>query len=527
MKNQSFKAKACLLIFGLALNSFTQVPIKAEATPDRPDLKRKAFDIVNKLSQTSESQLKEANETEQKAKLPTPAKQESATPVIQNVPDKVTSSPQLPVAEAAASSEKQTSNELEPKDKTESGFASASASSGTAHLGKEIYYISSTGYLIKLDLDTIAETGQLPAGTMPWGAASCGGHIYLTDFGSDELIDFSPSDKNINRVKILDSDLAASEEIALYEALNPEAKKSGIQKVFEKIHKPKKEAAKPTINSEPLLITTHNKKQGLGSVTCNKDYVFVVVTLKNKVAVLSRKNDTLQKVAYFTLGERPSHVAISPDDKTLAVTSTGLNKIYFANIAGGNLSKQSEMDLEEGPTEVKWLDNQHLFVNNRGTGGVSIINSASQSVVKAFNFENAQVNSIGVSKDATQLYALDGTSKKLYVINPRNFNYEVKPINDSLKFPGIINALDEQNVLIGSEPDGRFLVLKTQDFSEVKKIQTNLPPKAVVQFIETREATVVTKDLIPRINNVTKANSKDDSKGGLKKAAFGFLKKKK
>lgn len=358
-------------------------------------------------------------------------------------------------------------------------------SSTASSADQDLYYLSSSGYLIKLNIDTISETGQVSAGMMPWGAASCGGHIYLTDFGSDQVLDFSPTDKTINRTKIEDpTNGFSAQEVELYIKPSTEAKKSAIQKTFERIHKPKKQPEKYNIAKEPLEIADHNKKLGLGSITCNKDYVFVVVTLKNRVEVLSR--DSMKKVASFIVGERPSGVAVSPNGRTLAITSTGLNKLYLADLSNG-FSRKGEISVDEGPTETAWANDDLIYVLNRGSRTVSVLNTDTQSLVKSISFEDASINTMLASPSENRLYALDGTGKKLYVINASNYTYESKEVNDSLKYPGLLNMVRDKQLLIGSEPDGRFLILDTNNFESVKKIQTNLPPKIIVQLVESKE----------------------------------------
>ncbi|MDX1919603.1 MAG: YncE family protein [Candidatus Caenarcaniphilales bacterium] len=371
------------------------------------------------------------------------------------------------------------------KPESETKVSNDSKLTETSGKKQDLYYLSSSGYLIKLDIDTISETGQVSAGMMPWGAASCGGHIYLTDFGSDQILDFAPEDKSINRVKIEDpTDSFASQEVELFIKPSVEDKKSAIQKTFERIHKPKKQPEKYNIAKEPLEIANHNKKLGLGSIACNKDYVFVVVTLKNRVEVLSR--DSMKKVASFIVGERPSHISVSPDGGALAITSAGLNKVYLSNVGSG-FSRIGEIDVEEGPTEVSWANNEQIYVLNRGAKTISILNTQTMSSVKTLSFDDAAINTMLAAPLQNKLYALDGTGKKLYVINATNFTHEVREVNDSLKYPGLLNMVRENQLLIGSEPDGRFLILDTNNFESVKKIQTNLPPKVIVQLVESKE----------------------------------------
>ncbi|MDJ0625188.1 MAG: YncE family protein [Candidatus Caenarcaniphilales bacterium] len=346
---------------------------------------------------------------------------------------------------------------------------------------QDLYYLSSSGYLIKLDVEKIAETGQVAAGSLPWSAASCSGHIYFTDFGSDQLFDFSPKDKILNKVKLEDIDnTLAVQEIELLTPPEEEIDRSPIQKAFAKVYKskPKQKSFDPVV--EPLDIAAHNKKLGLSCVACNKNYVFVITTLKNRVEILSRED--LSRVASFKVGERPSHVAISPNGKTIAISSTGVNKVYLANT--DSFTKEAEIDVQEGPTEIVWLNDQKLFVLNRGSNSISVIDNSNKSLSNNIDLPNSSINNITAFENEDRIYALDGSDKKLYVIDAKSYSFETKEVNSSLKFPNLLQKIEDNKLLIGSEPDGKFLILDTKSFETIKKIQTNLPPKTIVRLME-------------------------------------------
>lgn len=340
------------------------------------------------------------------------------------------------------------------------------------------YYLSSLGYLIRLDLENITETGQVAAGIMPWGATSCEGHIYFSDFATDQVYDFSVEDKVLNKVKI---DSEPNNIIELVTKEDKTYKKPVLRVAFEKIRKPKKQVEKYDPSSEPLAIAAHNKKFGLGAIACTPDHVFVVSTLKDRIEVLQRTN--FQHIASLLVGERPSHLAINPEQNILAITSTALNKVYLSDLKN-NFARLTEFSVEEGPTEMAWLENR-LFVLNRGQNSISVIDPNQKEIIKNISFETA-INSLTASAKENKLYVLDGNEKKVYLVNGENYQAEVKEIKEPLKFPNIINLINDSELLVGSETDGRFLILDTKNFESVKKIQTNLPPHLLVKFKESK-----------------------------------------
>lgn len=372
-------------------------------------------------------------------------------------------------------------------------FTSLLLSSSAFAADNDLYYLSTSGYLIKLDVQSVAETGQVAAGLMPWGAASCDGHIYFTDFASDEVIDFSPSEKSLRKAKLSDpTQNIGVQEVSIYsKEVENAVKKSGVQTAFERVIKQKPKPVKYDPNLEPLPIAAHNKKAGLGAIACNSNYVYVVSTLKNKVEVFSV--DKLKRVATLTVGERPSNIAISPNGETLAVSSIALNTV-FLTAANGDFAKKAQVEVAEGPTELVWLNNDELVVMDRGADSLSIL-SASGLILKTVNL-GAPLTTMNYSRESNKLYVLDGTDRKVFVVNPNDFTFESKEVSESLNFPNLLLSLNKDELLIGSEPDGRLLLVNAQSFEAIKKIQTNLSPKVLVKLTSDQD-NKVSPDLKP------------------------------
>jgi|LakMenEpi03Aug12_release.lakeMendotaPanAssembly.Ray.scaffolds.fasta_scaffold02802_1 YVTN family beta-propeller protein len=384
-----------------------------------------------------------------------------------------------------------------------SSFLYASPQNAQANNGGDLYYLSSTGYLIRLDIKKVTETGQVAAGLMPWGATSCGGHIYFTDFALDQVFDFYPSEKSLNKIKIDPKDIAYK-EVDLVSKEEAKKNKSMLVSAFSKVHKAKIKPPTYDATSEPLPIADHNRKIGLASIACNLDYLFVASTLKDRIEVLSRKD--LSRVASILVGERPSGLAVSEDGSTLAISSTGANKVYLINSLSGDFAKQAEITVGTGPTEIAWVGNEKVFVLNRGSNNVSVINTANAESASTISFD-FPINSIASSKEKNKVYVLAGIDKKLFLVNPDDLTFKDYPISDALKFPDLLNVIGDKDgeLLIGSEADGRFIVFDIDKLEFTQKIQTNLPPKAIVTLID--------------------ENSKDESKSAYSPEQKGIISK--
>ena len=203
--------------------------------------------------------------------------------------------------------------------------------------------------------------------------------------------------------------------------------------------------------------------------------------MKNKVEVFSR--DKLERVSSLTVGDRPSHISISPNGSTIAITSIGFNKVYLISANNDNFELKSEITVEEGPTEIVWLNENRLFVLNRGADSISVLdNVGKESKVLETIKLNAPVNTMALATDKKLIYALNGTEQKLFLINTDNYKFEQKDINENLKFANLLLPLNNEELLIGSEPDGKLMILNLKTFETIKKIQTNLLPKAIISL---------------------------------------------
>ncbi|MDX1918698.1 MAG: hypothetical protein SFT81_06125 [Candidatus Caenarcaniphilales bacterium] len=350
----------------------------------------------------------------------------------------------------------------------------------------EYFYLSSTGFLISIDIDRVSETGQVAAGQLPIDITTCGGHIYYTDLGTDQIYDYDPLSKSLNKAKI--DEVPSIEEIELRTIIDDTPRKPPIVAVFEKIHKAKPKP--PTIDEskEPLEISFHNKRLGLSKVVCSDQYLFVVSTLKSRVDVLKR--DTLTRVATLNVGERPAGLAINPSGSLLAVSSIGLNTVYIIKADTFSFDKIAETVVGTAPSELVWIDDDTLYALNRGDGSISILSGAgvSKRDIKLGGSPNVLLADTKNSK----IYALDGNAHKLFMISAADQSFQEKEISEDLKYPSFMTLAGNDELLVGSEKDGRLVVLDLVSFEPRQKIQTNLPPRAIVK-ITSDESQIVSR----------------------------------
>ncbi len=341
----------------------------------------------------------------------------------------------------------------------------------------DYFYLSPIGFIVKLDVDKVAESGQVAAGKMPWSAAACGGHIYFSDFGSDSVYDFSPKEKTIAKLKI--EELGASREIDLVSKDDPNAKQSMLRGVFSKIHPSKKQTLGINALDEPLPVASHNKHFGLGQISCNDKQVFVVSSLKNHVEILDTTKGTLKHFATLDVGKRPAFAVPSPDGNQLAVSCTADDEVYFVSLP--SLEKTNIVKVGHGPTDLVWLTDNKLAVLNRADESVTFLsgNGALLGEVKP----GGPINHLSAARGRNALLALNGAEGKLNAIDQDTLKFESMPIGEDLKYASFISERqDNKQIVIGSEKDGRLIVFDLETKAPIRRIQTNLPPRILVHI---------------------------------------------
>jgi len=340
---------------------------------------------------------------------------------------------------------------------------------------KEAYYLSQAGVLISLDVGMLKETGKAAVGGTPFAATSCNNHIYFTDLGEDLIYDYDIDTSDLKKQKVQSTASPITKDI--YEKEEKTTPKSPLRHVFEKIIRPKKTVKELTPLELPLLVSEHNQKLGLSNIACNHKHIFVSSVLRRKVEVLSQ--DTLQRVASLNVGERPSGLAVSPNNNYLAVSSTAYNKVFIVNVAE-SFDKLAEFDVKEGPTGLVWIDDNRVAVLNRGSDSISIldINAKATLIEKKLS---VPANALAISKDRKLLYILSGSSRKIITLETDDgYGITLTDISYDMRFPNFLQVINSQQLLVASERDGKVLIFELKNMHPTKRIITNFPPKVFV-----------------------------------------------
>lgn len=360
--------------------------------------------------------------------------------------------------------------------------------SGSVSTFTGLFYLSADGFLVELDPESVKEMGKVVAGQSPNSITKCGNEIVFTDMGKDTIYAYNPNTGALRKSELIDVQ-NFSNEFVVYENKKAEVPKSPLRKAtetlvtknFNKKKKEQKEKASTVIDDLPAL--AHNKKLGIGSVTCSEKYIFVASALKKRVEVLSRKD--LSRVARLVVGERPLGLSVSPDGKYLAIASTAADTLTVVNISSNNFAKSTEFEIKNGPTDVAWLDSGTLVCLSRGNQTLSLVRVSEKQVSKSVQFP-VLVNSLLVNPDApdktgNSIYVISGEKKVIFIIS-NELTFEQAPLEEAMHFASNAIAMKDGKLLIASEKDSKVIIFNPITRQVEKRIMTNLTPKAFVQY---------------------------------------------
>lgn len=365
----------------------------------------------------------------------------------------------------------------------------------TSNTQDRIFYLGKEGFLIEFDTENTTEIGKYYLGEMPFAMSKYKNKIYSTDFAKDTIYEYDIESKSIKKENIDFLSNATLADIYIYQPPTDEMPKSVLRKIIEpkfgdKRYKQKKLAKQkksPIVLDLP--IHKHNKKLGLSALTNTKNNIYAISTLQERVLVLDR--ETLKFSHSYYVGQRPTALGLSPDEKYLAVASGALNKLFVINTQ--TRDKVLELDVSHAPTKINWLDNNNLALLNRGAHTVSIVNINSDSVSHEINIP-VYINSMILSEDKSKLYVLSGNNFKVYTVElDNNYKYTEKEIPEGMYFPDGLLELNNNNLLISSHRDKKLLILDLENQENNKKIQANFSPLRLLKIQGAFSNTVITE----------------------------------
>jgi len=175
------------------------------------------------------------------------------------------------------------------------------------------------------------------------------------------------------------------------------------------------------------------------------------------------QNDTVYKLAgkprivaaSAKVGSRPYAAALSPDGKTLAVSSMGEDTVTLLDAS--NLSKRTQVKVGSQPNELVWGKDGRLFVANAGSNSVSIVSNG--AVTETIKTSLSPTDPTGSTPDALTV-SPDG--KRLYVANADNNDVAVVDTS-KLKSSRILGFIPTgwYPSALALAPDGRTLYIGT------------------------------------------------------------------
>ena len=169
------------------------------------------------------------------------------------------------------------------------------------------------------------------------------------------------------------------------------------------------------------------KKAFIGGLAMSRDGVLFAANL-NEDLVYRLDPATGKVTASAKVGYRPCAIALSADEKTLAVANWGGESVSLLDPATLK-ERWPRVQTASHPSDLLWLTDGRLFVTNAGTNTVSVIDSPAKDaapkvteVIRTSLQPNAPIGSTPI--------ALAAAGDRLYIANADNNNVAVVEIEE-------------------------------------------------------------------------------------------------
>jgi len=141
--------------------------------------------------------------------------------------------------------------------------------------------------------------------------------------------------------------------------------------------------------------------------------IYVTDHMSTTVTVLNARTNAIIKE--IQVGETPHSIAISPDGKTVAVTSFNGNQVFLIDTATNQ--EVGTIPVGRNPLEIKYSpDGRYLFTANNEDNTVTVINAADKHVIARIPTGKAPT-SISLLPNGRQAYVTDENDGTIEILN--------------------------------------------------------------------------------------------------------------
>src|SRR5437867_4334358 len=134
------------------------------------------------------------------------------------------------------------------------------------------------------------------------------------------------------------------------------------------------------------------------ALTSDDRFVWVVNPDNNSISVIEVGNDVNQRVTEIQVGEEPTSVAITPDNRKVYVTDRRSGTVSVIDASSQQVTGKIKVGTEPAGCAIT-PDGKKLYVANSSSGSISVINTRSDLEIKTIENVGPKPTGIAIAGD--------------------------------------------------------------------------------------------------------------------------------
>ena len=252
-----------------------------------------------------------------------------------------------------------------------------------------------------VDTDTHRELARIPVGDEPIQVLLAGDQLFVSNLSSNDLrvIDtatFQVQARIETAVQPLDMALAPNGK-TLY------ATNSGTSAL----------TIVDVESGQAHTVSLADAGEGLYGIAATADKIFTTDIANNRVLVLSPQGHITDRIS---VPPKPRSLALTPDGKTLYVTSMDTGRLTAIDADGATVSHSIDLGVSGTFAIAPSPDGRKLYLTAYSEGSLLVVDTASGTLRKKLTI-GSNPRAIAFSPDGTQVYVTSSFSNEIHIVD--------------------------------------------------------------------------------------------------------------